>query len=124
MKLRPFSLFLTLCFTLGHAAALHADARDQWPRFRGSDGAGYAPAEALPSSWTNKEWTWQATLPGTGHSSPIIWDGKVFLTSANEEQKVRHLLCHDLRTGKLLWQQDFQGISNVITNKTVPHQPV
>ena len=109
MKLRHFSLFLTLWFTLGHAAAIHADARDQWPRFRGSDGAGYAPAEALPSSWTNDEWIWEADIPGTGHSSPIIWDGKVFLTSANEEQKVRHLLCHDLRTGKLLWQQDFSG---------------
>jgi len=109
MKMQPFSLFLTLWITLGHSVALHADARDQWPRFRGSDGAGYASAEALPSSWTNDEWTWQVDIPGIGHSSPSIWDGKVFLTSADEEQKVRHLLCHELRTGKLLWQQDFPG---------------
>ena len=75
MKLRHFSLFLILWFTLGHAAALHADTRDQWPRFRGSDGAGYAPTEALPSSWTNDEWIWEADIPGTGDSSPFIWDG-------------------------------------------------
>ena len=109
MKLHPLSLFLTLWIVLGHSAALHADTHDQWPRFRGSNGAGYASTEVLPSSWTNDEWTWQADMPGIGHSSPIIWDGKVFLTSANEEQKVRHLLCHELHTGKLLWQQDFPG---------------
>ncbi len=95
--------FLALCIELGAASP------DQWPRFRGADGTGKIPGEKLLPSWTTEDWTWQADLPGIGHSSPIVWDGKIYLTSADEENNVRHLLCHDLYTGKLRWTQDFPG---------------
>lgn len=95
--------FLALCIEAGAASP------DQWPRFRGADGTGKTPGEKLLPSWTTEDWTWQADLAGIGHSSPIVWNGKIYLTSADEENNVRHLFCHDLYTGKLAWTREFPG---------------
>ena len=109
MKLHVFFL---LFFTWGlsaQCAELGVVSPDQWPRFRGPDGTGKVTAETLPASWTTEDWAWQADLPGVGHSSPVVWNEKIYLTSADEESKIRHLFCHDLHTGKLVWSRDFSG---------------
>ena len=105
-------VFFLLFFTWGlsaQCAELGVVSPDQWPRFRGPDGTGKVTAETLPASWTTEDWAWQADLPGVGHSSPVVWNEKIYLTSADEESKIRHLFCHDLHTGKLVWSRDFPG---------------
>ena len=109
MKLHvSFLLFLTWGLS-AQCAELGAVSPDQWPRFRGPDGTGKVTTETLPASWTTEDWTWQADLPGVGHSSPVVWNEKIYLTSADEESKTRHLFCHNLHTGKLVWSRDFPG---------------
>jgi outer membrane protein assembly factor BamB len=44
-------------------------------------------------------------VPGEGHSSPIIWGKRLFLTTARKDAKERCLLCFERTTGQLLWQQ-------------------
>ena len=107
MKLHVFFLLFLSWGLSAQCAELGVVPPDQWPRFRGPDGTGKATTETLPASWTAEDWTWQADIPGVGHSSPVVWNEKIYLTSADEEKKVRYLFCHDLDTGKLVWSRDF-----------------
>ena len=109
MKLHVFFLLFLTWGLSAQCAELGVVSPDQWPRFRGPDGTGKVTTETLPASWTTEDWTWQADLPGVGHSSPVVWNEKIYLTSANEESRIRHLFCHDLHTGKLVWSRDFPG---------------
>jgi outer membrane protein assembly factor BamB len=75
-----------------------------WTRFRGPDGAGISDLKGVPSAWTINDYAWSIDLPGTGHSSPIIWGKKLFVTSA-EDDGSRHLFCLDADTGKEEWRR-------------------
>ncbi len=85
-----------------------------WPGFRGAASAGQGGLRRFPRAWTTEDWTWSVDLPGTGHSSPAVWQGQVYTTSAlvdpaDAKQCVRSLTCHDAATGKLLWVQRIPG---------------
>ncbi|MCH8252363.1 MAG: PQQ-like beta-propeller repeat protein [Planctomycetes bacterium] len=59
------------------------DANDQWPQFRGPLGTGAAPRGDPPISWSEDENVrWKTPIPGQGHSSPIVWGDRVFVTTA------------------------------------------
>ncbi|HEX4998359.1 MAG TPA: PQQ-binding-like beta-propeller repeat protein [Terriglobia bacterium] len=56
-----------------------------WPSFRGDHAAGVADGQGLPTAWDGEKGTairWKQRIPGLGHSSPIVWDDSVFVTSA------------------------------------------
>jgi outer membrane protein assembly factor BamB len=56
-----------------------------WPGWRGSDGQGVSDETALPSEWApDRNIAWKTAIPGRGHSSPIVWGDRVFLTTAIE----------------------------------------
>jgi outer membrane protein assembly factor BamB len=77
---------------------------DQWPRFRGPNGTGVSGLKGLPTSWTESDYEWVVELPGLGHSSPVIWDDALFLTTALEDG-TRTLHRFDATTGKEVWSQ-------------------
>ena len=84
----------------------------QWTRFHGSNGQGVAALESFPATWTDDDLVFKISLPGIGHSSPVIWGEKVFLLSANPKTAERHLLCIDAASGETLWQQDFPSTTH------------
>ena len=56
-----------------------------WAQWRGPDSQGVATEKDLPSEWTEtKNVLWKTAIPGLGFSSPIIWEKKVFVTTAIE----------------------------------------
>ena len=66
-----------------------------WPSFRGPGARGVADGESLPASWdvaTGQNIRWKATIPGVGHSSPVIWKDRLFLISAVGPEKPELLL--------------------------------
>ncbi len=75
----------------------------EWTRFRGPNGAGTSAATTIPASWDADDYNWVAELPGVGHSSPVIWQDRIFLTSATEEGQQRHLHCLAVADGSILW---------------------
>ncbi len=81
----------------------------EWTRFRGPNGTGVSQASSIPVRWTQSDYQWNISLPGKGHSSPVVWGGKVFLVSAEPENAVRHVLCIDASDGKILWQRDYNS---------------
>jgi outer membrane protein assembly factor BamB len=65
------------------AAVRTAGPADEWPQFRGAHGAGVADGSTLPQHWsTTDNVAWVTEVPGRGWSSPILWGGRVFVTSA------------------------------------------
>jgi len=77
-----------------------------WTRFRGPNGMGIGFAHSLPVSWTEKDYNWKIKLPGKGHSSPVVWENKVFVTSADEELNHGYILAFNFSDGSLIWQKD------------------
>lgn len=109
-------------------------AQTNWPQWRGTDGSGISSETGLPTEWSEtKNIRWKAPIPGRGHSSPIVWGSKIFLTTSIEgpvvpgAEAVRHyhkgqeylhpdsvgadhsytmkLVCLDLSSGKMLWER-------------------
>lgn len=78
---------------------------ENWPRFRGEGGAGISDQAGFPKTWSPGEYTWEIGLPGVGHSAPIIWEDKLFVTSALDEGALRLLFCIDANTGEQLWSE-------------------
>lgn len=93
-----------VCFATASVSAIEPTAN--WPRFRGPDGTGHSLV-ALPSEWTADDVAWQVDLPVVGHSSPIIWDDRIFLTGTTSKGDAvqRHVICVSRADGSVLWNQ-------------------
>ena len=79
---------------------------ENWPRFRGPNGAGQSDAATIPTHWTNEEENWRIHLPGIGHSSPIVWDDKVIVTTADPSSGEVTVLCRRTRDGGKVWTHE------------------
>lgn len=60
-----------------------SDGPADWPQFRGPGSRGHSGSPHLPLTWSESSHvTWKSALPGEGHSSPVIADGRIWLTTA------------------------------------------
>jgi outer membrane protein assembly factor BamB len=84
-------------------SAFATDA-DHWPRFRGVNGTGISLQQGIPDVWSETDYAWKIRLEYSGHSSPVIWGKKLFVTSANEGGSIRLLHCLDADTGTQHWE--------------------
>jgi outer membrane protein assembly factor BamB len=79
---------------------------ENWPMWRGPRGDGTSGERVLPIHWNGtSNIVWKTEVPGEGHSSPVIWKDRLFLTTALKDTQDRCLLCFDTGTGRSLWQQ-------------------
>ncbi|MCH1407808.1 MAG: PQQ-binding-like beta-propeller repeat protein [Verrucomicrobiales bacterium] len=74
-----------------------------WPRFRGADGNGVGKIAGLPAEITKADYEWAIKLDGIGHSSPILWGDRLFLTSFNKDSGERRVECYDCASGMQEW---------------------
>lgn len=99
-------------------AALAGD----WPEFRGANNDGQSDETGLPVEWgPDRNIVWKSALPENSESngSPIVSNGRVFLTSAEKTQgKTRTLHCFDRKTGEQLWSRDVSADQVWPTHKT------
>jgi outer membrane protein assembly factor BamB len=90
----------------------------EWTRFRGPNGQGQSDAAAtIPTTWTEADYNWKVELPGVGHSSPVIWGDRAFVTSADPDTATRHVICLSTVDGKTLWQRNFPGAKYHVHNQ-------
>lgn len=94
------SLSILLLFATGFA-------EENWPGWRGPRGDGTVhDAPGLPVGFTITDDTvWKSKIPGTGHASPVIWEDRIFLVSADEKTQARSLICLERETGKVIWSK-------------------
>lgn len=77
----------------------------RWPQFHGVNGAGVA-AEGAPvprEFGPDKNVLWSTPLP-RGHSSPVIWDDRIYVTGSEVGTKNLETICLDRATGRILWR--------------------
>jgi outer membrane protein assembly factor BamB len=79
----------------------------EWTRYRGPNGQGISQAKTIPVKWTEKDYNWKVSLPGGGHSSPVLWGDKVFITSGDQKTDHGFLLALRVSDGKILWQKQY-----------------
>jgi len=85
--------------------ALHfsVSAQESWPDFRGPNGDGHASSRGLPLHWSeSSNVTWKTEIPLLGLSSPVVMDGRIWLTTADVEGHDYYVLCIDAGTGKII----------------------
>ncbi len=102
---------------------------ENWPQFRGHNAMGIAAGQDLPLDWditTGSHILWKRPIPGLGHSSPVVWQDRVFVTTAvgegkeaylkvgrygespdNPEDYIHHykVFCLDRKTGDIIWER-------------------
>jgi outer membrane protein assembly factor BamB len=132
MTSRPGSAslaFAVVCL----AGTLTASAAN-WPQWRGPEGQGISVESDLPSEWSGTQnVAWKVPVAGRGHSSPIVWGNRIFLTTAVEgaaladvkppvhmmdgkpwvhpdsvgvdKQHTYKVMAFDLATGKPVWER-------------------
>lgn len=95
---------VVLCAT---GAAKCGQGDGQWGRFRGPNGTGISDATTVPVTWTAKDYNWTVRLPGAGHCSPVVYGGRIFVTSGDRGTARRTVMCLDTAEGKILWQRHY-----------------
>ena len=116
MKVKLFScLFLALILGTHLESQALQKGSTHWTGFRGNQGSSHTSAINLPLTWSETENTaWTTELPGYGQSSPVVWDGKIFVTASEGQMKeALVVLCLEMTTGKILWTKRFEA-----SNKT------
>ena len=91
------------------AAIVSAAEPAQWPRFRGPNGAGVADGPTIPAQWTEKDYNWKVELPGGGHSSPVVWGDRLFVTSGMPDTAKRIVMCLKTADGGTLWKREYDS---------------
>lgn len=118
---------------------------DNWQRWRGPNGDGSSSTANPPTNWNEtKNIKWKVEIPGRGSSTPIVWDGNVFILTAIKTDRQREagknrpklslgsligagvrpvqthyhefvVLCYDLESGNEKWR--------TVATEAIPHEP-
>lgn len=123
--MRPLLLVILICLNEAWCSA----SQTNWPAFRGNEAAGVAKGGATATTWNvekSENIAWKSAIPGLGHSSPIIWGNRLFVTTAINQRHVAPLkvglygdpeaakdddeqqwkvFCLNKRTGEILWEK-------------------
>ncbi|MBY0459361.1 MAG: PQQ-like beta-propeller repeat protein, partial [Gemmataceae bacterium] len=90
-------LSLTLALTLPARG-------EDWPQFRGPNGAGVADGQKPPIKFGPKEnLAWKVAVP-PGASSPVVIGNKIVLTAFEDNKLLT--ICYSAKDGKELWRAD------------------
>ena len=91
-------------------SAVAGDDSVHWPSFRGTNGSGLAEGYAIPAMWngeTGDNILWKTAIQGLGHSCPVVWGDRVFVTTAISGSD------QPLRTPHVTFKRDDAGVLHV-----------
>jgi len=124
-----FSILIIILSLVSPKLQAQTAYNQQWPSFRGPWALGFIENSKPPTTWnaeTGEHIKWKTSIPGLGHSSPVIWDNYLFVTTAvnttsSESLKVGlygdigeandsavhefKIYCLDKTSGKIIWER-------------------
>jgi outer membrane protein assembly factor BamB len=117
-RLRSAVISLIALSVISSAAAARGS---NWPQWRGPASQGVSEEKGLPSEWGDKKnVAWKTPIPGNGHSSPIVWGNRIFLTTAVEGPVVEgHQVYKHILGGKEFKHPDWAGSDHSYTFKVI-----
>ncbi|HYK91067.1 MAG TPA: PQQ-binding-like beta-propeller repeat protein, partial [Acidobacteriota bacterium] len=91
--MKRFFPAVVICMTVvlyGSSLSQSASAKGtNWPQWRGPDGTGVSTETDLPLEWgRDRSILWKTAIPGRGHSSPVVWGSRIFLTTDLEGEVI------------------------------------
>jgi outer membrane protein assembly factor BamB len=96
-----------ILFAAMFATSVVLAAAGNWFHWRGPNLDGSSDEKNLPAEFSKTQnVTWSTPLPGGSAATPIIWEDRVFVSSADEKVKGMRAMCLDRKTGKTLWNQE------------------
>jgi hypothetical protein len=135
MKILRYSIAFTVVIASLTSLMAQIPVSGQWPQFRGYIGSGILDGAGLPVQWNTEKKEnilWNIPVAGLAHSCPVIWDNKVFITTAvsssakdslkiglygdidmADDQSVHKFMvaCYDLKSGKQIWKKTaYEGV--------------
>ena len=83
------------------------DGARYWSRWRGPSGQGVVAGTGYPDTWSETaNVAWMTPVPGVGHSSPIVWRDRIFLTTSRNRGRQVSILSFRRSDGELLWESE------------------
>lgn len=106
-----YALVLLLGIASYPAAAGNVPPLGNWPEFRGPTGQGIAEDAEPPLEWSReKNIVWKQAIPGTGWSSPAVYEGAIYLTTAlvDDQENLQSLRAIRIAadTGAIVWNEE------------------
>jgi outer membrane protein assembly factor BamB len=140
-------IFLTTILSLSPATPISAPGNtDNWPSFRGTDARGVAEGAKTPVAWNvekRENVRFKTPIPGLGHSCPVVWQDRIFVTTAVSVDKKPSLkvglygdvqsaddrgiqkwtvYCLDKNSGKMLWERvAYEGAPKIQRHTKASH---
>jgi outer membrane protein assembly factor BamB len=102
MRSKPsllISLFLVILFCSNQAISQEKN----WTSFRGTNLNGIAAIENIPSKWDESSFKWKTEIHDQGHSSPVIYDNQIWLTTGTADGKELYAVCINYQTGEIIY---------------------
>ena len=109
--------FLRTTFVALALLATISLAAEDWPQFRGPDGEGHSTETGLPLQWSESQnIRWKTPVTGSGWSSPVVANGRVWLTTSVERQGRASLrvLAYDVQSGKEVVNAEVFSLPNAV----------
>ncbi len=115
MKSKTISQLTVLCIALLSGSANAYSQENNWTHFRGSNLNGIAMTDKIPLSWGDASVRWKTDIHGKGHSSPVVYDNQIWVTTATMDGKELYAVCVDYQTGKVLFDIKVFTLDDVIS---------
>jgi outer membrane protein assembly factor BamB len=100
-------IYRAICTTSVLVLAIGHSVAEDWPQFRGPTGDGISKAKNVPLTWSSQEHVvWKQAIPGSGWSSPVLFRGKLYLTTASDlgpDQTSLRAICMNAADGAVDW---------------------
>jgi outer membrane protein assembly factor BamB len=128
-SIRVYSIYIFSLFLAAGFPKPEPCEGQNWPSFRGPSASGVAEGYSVPVKWDiekSENIRWKTHIPGLGHSSPIVWENHIFITTAIKDEgqsslkvgmygDVRsakeenifswHVYCINRENGEILWSR-------------------
>ncbi|MBP7949334.1 MAG: PQQ-binding-like beta-propeller repeat protein [Verrucomicrobiales bacterium] len=104
-KLLSAWALIMAAFSASQTALAADEIGARWPQFRGPGGSGIGSGDFPTHFGPDNNVVWKTAAP-EGHSSPCIWNGKIFLTGFSEGKL--ETLCLDRNDGRVLWRRHIE----------------
>ena len=98
IKVQTTGVLLVLLFSVT-SNPIFAD----WPDWRGPTQDGHSDETDLPLTWSETQnIVWKTPIHDEGHSTPVIWDPQIWLTTATKDGRTLYAVCVDFNSGEIV----------------------
>ncbi|MDD4107914.1 MAG: PQQ-binding-like beta-propeller repeat protein [Prolixibacteraceae bacterium] len=91
-------IFISIFFGCNHFRY----ENNNWTHFRGTNLDGMAENENIPVNWDESVIQWKTEIHDRGHSSPVVYNDQIWLTTGTAGGNELYAVCIDFNTGGVI----------------------